>query len=98
MLIIEGKTLKATTGTSGLFQSQSGWKNGKYYMQMNGLVPGTVVKVTYKNTSVFAKVLWNLSDTKENTGLQFRISDAAAAVLGIDVNAKTFDITVNYYE
>lgn len=95
---VEGKSLKLVTGQSGLFQSQSGWKNGKYYMQMNGVTPGTVVKLIYNGTVVYAKVLWNLSDVKDNSGLQFRISDAAAAVLGVDAKTKKFNLTVNYYE
>lgn len=95
---VEGKKLQSANGNAGVFQSQAGWTNGKYYMQMNGVTPGTIVKLTANRTSIYAKVLWNLSDSKENAGLQYRISDAAAAVLGLPQNAKSFPISIEYYE
>jgi hypothetical protein len=44
--------------------------------------------------SIYAKVLWKLEDIKLNQGLTFRISDAAASVLGI--TDQKFRLTVQY--
>ena len=64
---------------------------------MNNIPPGSIVKITTAdNKSVYAKVLWSLGEMKENEGLNYRISSAAASVLGIS-DAK-FNLTVSFYE
>lgn len=75
---------KSTQGAANIFRSTSGWKDGKYYALMDNVAVGTIVLVTNRTTnrSVYAKVLGNLSDIKENAGLIIRISNAAAAELG----------------
>ncbi|MFT4202562.1 MAG: LysM peptidoglycan-binding domain-containing protein [Chitinophagaceae bacterium] len=93
---MENQTLAAASGKAKIFKSQSGWSDQKYYIMMNDVTPGSIVKVTFNGASVFAKVLWNLIDTKENTGLNFRISDATASALG--VSGDTFDLKVDYYK
>jgi hypothetical protein len=56
--------------------------DGKYYILANDIEPGTIVKITADNgNSVYAKVLWNMGDMKENAGINFRISNATAAAL-----------------
>jgi hypothetical protein len=74
-----------TTGSVAAFKSTSGWKDGKYYILMNKVMPGTVVRVTNPQNarSIFAKVLGEIPPMKENEGLAARISNAAAAELGI---------------
>lgn len=85
-----------TKGVAGSFKSASGWKDGKYFILMNDVPPGTLVKVQTKGKTVYAKVLWNLGNVKENTGLSYRISDAAASTLG--VSGDQYDIIVSYYK
>ncbi|PZP52348.1 MAG: hypothetical protein DI598_00840 [Pseudopedobacter saltans] len=93
---VDNMTLADVKGKAKVFKSQSGWSDQKFYIMMNDVTPGAIVKVTYGSSSVFAKVLWNLIDTKENTGLAFRISDATASALGI--SGDTFDLKVDYYK
>lgn len=78
-----GKTI---SGTAGIFKSTSGWQDGKYYALINNIPVGTIVKITNPSSgkSVYAKVLGNLADMKENAGLEVRVSDAAAGELGVE--------------
>jgi len=87
---------KDAMGNAGVFKSTSGWKDGKYYALMNNVPVGTVIKVTFSSTnkSVFAKVLGQLPEMKESTGLMMRLSDAAASELGVE-NGK-FYVDVKY--
>lgn len=85
-----------TKGVAGAFKSASGWKDGKYFILMNEIAPGTLVKVQTKGKTIYAKVLWNLGNVKENAGLSYRISDAAVSALG--VGGDQFDIIVSYFK
>lgn len=87
---------KNQKGVAGVFKSTSGWKDGKYYALMNNVTVGTIVKVSYPSTNkwVYAKVLGELPDMKESTGLSMRISDAAARELGAVTNK--FGVEVKY--
>ncbi|HTE25752.1 LysM peptidoglycan-binding domain-containing protein [Flavitalea sp.] len=87
---------KTTTGNAGTFKSTSGWDDGKYYALMNNVPIGTIVKITFSSTnkSIYAKVLGQLPEMKESTGLAVRLSDAAASELGV-ANSK-FYIDVKY--
>ena len=84
------------SGNAGLFKSTSGWNDGKYYALIDGVAVGTIVKVGFSSTNkhVYAKVLGGLPDMKESKGLLMRLSDAAAAELGV-ANAKFF-VEVEY--
>jgi len=94
---VEGRSLQNLSGLAMTFKTASGWTDKKYYILMNDVPPGSIVKITGPNSKyVFAKVLWNLGDMKENDGLNFRISNAAAAALGI--SDTKFNVTVAYYE
>ncbi|NML23153.1 LysM peptidoglycan-binding domain-containing protein [Pseudoflavitalea sp. G-6-1-2] len=75
---------KGTAGNAAIFRSNSGWKDGKYYALMNNVPVGTIVKVSFSSTNktVYAKVLGQLPEMKENVGLNLRLSDAAASELG----------------
>jgi LysM repeat protein len=81
----EGKLQKMETPAYGVFKSTSGWQDAKYYVLMNNVVPGTVLRITSKNTGrqVYAKVLGAVPPGKESEGLLLRISNAAAAALGV---------------
>ena len=80
-------------GTASVFKSVSGWEDKKFYILTNQLPIGTIVRITTSDLkSICAKVISSLPDVS-NT-IQYRLSDAAAAILGI--TNKTFKISVTY--
>ncbi|MGI9137985.1 MAG: hypothetical protein ACR2IM_03000, partial [Sediminibacterium sp.] len=80
-------------GTASVFKSISGWQDKKFYILTNEIPIGTIVKITTADLkSVFAKVINALPEV--GNSIQYRLSDAAAAILGI--TNKTFQITVTY--
>jgi LysM repeat protein len=87
-----GKTI---SGNAGIFKSTSGWQDGKYYALMNNIAIGSIIKVTdAAGKTVFVKVLGQLPEMKESVGLTIRISNAAAAEMGI--TGDRFNVTINY--
>lgn len=76
--------LTETTGDAGVFKSTSGWSDSKYYCLHSSSSPGTIIKVTNPANGkfIFAKVLDNIPDIKQNEGLLIVISNAAADALG----------------
>jgi len=91
------KSLKSLTGYAAVFKTASGWEDKKYYILMNNIPSGTIVKVSSPNgNSIYAKVLWSLDDVPLNHGLNFRINDAAASALTL--NEPTFSLMVQYFE
>lgn len=87
---------KSTSGNSDIFKSTSGWSDGKYYALMNDVPVGTIISVTFPSTkkTVYVKVLGALPDMRQSEGLALRISDAAAAALG--VSNTRFYVEINY--
>ncbi len=90
------KKEQTKSGAAMTFKSASGWADKKYYILMNNAPTGSIVKITNGKNELYAKVLWSLGEMKENDGLSFRISTAAAAALGI--TEQKFDVKVSYYE
>ena len=88
---------KDQTVTSSIFKTTSGWQDGKYYLLINGVEPGTIVKITNPSNSktVFAKVLYAMDKIRQNQGVDIRISDAAASTLAVSETDK-FILKVNY--
>jgi LysM repeat protein len=88
---------KEQTVTSSIFKTTSGWQDGKYYLLINGVEPGTIVRLTNpsNNKTVFAKVLYSMDKIRQNQGVDMRISDAAAARLSINETDK-FILKMNY--
>lgn len=88
---------KEQTVTSSIFKTISGWQDGKYYLLINGVEPGTIVKITNPSNSktVYAKVLYSMDKIRENQGVDIRISDAAASSLAVSETDK-FILKVNY--
>lgn len=88
---------KDETVTSGVFKTTSGLKEGKYYALLDGVEPGTIIKVINPANSkaVYAKVLGQMSGVRQNEGLNLRISNAAASMLDITGTDK-FIVKVNY--
>jgi len=88
---------KDETVTSGIFKTTSGWNDGKYYALIDGVEPGTIIKVVNPANSkaIYAKVLGQMNGIHQNQGLNLRISNAAATVLEISETDK-FIVKVNY--
>ena len=85
------------TVTSGIFKTTSGWEDAKYYLLIDGVATGTIVKVTNpgNNKAIYAKVLGEMNGIRQNQGLDVRISNAAASSLGIS-DIDKFTLKVNY--
>jgi len=88
---------KNLTVTSGIFKTTSGWNDAKYYLLIDGVETGTIVKITSpaNNKTIYAKVLGEMNGLVYNEGLDIRISNAAASVLDIDDTDK-FILKLNY--
>lgn len=90
-----GGSGKSTGGMAGTFKSTSGWTDGKYYALMNGVPVGAIIRVSGSNgKTIYAKVLGQLPEMKESTGLLIRISNAASAELGLGEGK--FPVDVKY--
>ena len=89
--------LKNETVTSGIFKTLSGWDDAKYYLLMDDVQPGTIIKIINpeNNKAVYAKVLGEMAGIRQNQGYNIRISNAAAAALEIKEDDK-FIVKVNY--
>jgi LysM repeat protein len=91
----KGGEMSTENGTAAVFKSTSGWEDGKYYCLHNAALPGTIVKITSaEGKSIYAKVLDVMPDIKQNSGVLIRLSNAAAAELGIEDNK--FDCSLTY--
>lgn len=88
---------KEETVTSGIFKTTSGWLDAKYYLLMDNIQPGTIVKITNpsNNKFIYAKVLGEMSGISQNAGLNIRISSAGASALQVSEEDK-FILKVNY--
>jgi LysM repeat protein len=95
--ITEQPISKEQTVTSGIFKTASGWTDAKYYLLMNGIEPGTVVRITNpaNNRIIYAKLLGEMNGLKQNEGLSLRVSNAAASALGVTDTDK-FILRINY--
>jgi LysM repeat protein len=72
--------------------SSSGWKDGKYYALIGNVAPGTILKISYANKSVYCKVLGPISDTVKFPGVNIIISAASASELGLVERNARIDI------
>ncbi len=91
------KSLNTKNGEAATFKSTSGWQDKKYYVLMNDVTPGTILKIaSADNKIVYAKVLGSMPEMKENNGLLIRISNSAASYLGI-IDPK-FPVSISYYQ
>lgn len=89
--------LKNETVTAGIFKTTSGWQDAKYYLLINDVATGTIVKISNpeNNKTVYAKVLGEMNGIRHNQGLDIRISNAACAALGV-LDTEKFILKVNY--
>ncbi len=88
---------KEETASAGIFKTSSGWQDAKYYALIDGVDPGTIIRLVNPTNSqvVYAKVLGPMSGIRQNQGYDVRISNAAAAALGVSDTDK-FIVKVNY--
>jgi hypothetical protein len=88
---------KEQTVTSGIFKTSSGWTDEKYFLLVDGIEPGTVLKLTNPTNkkAIYAKVLGDMSSYKQIPGTNIRISDAAASALSVEETEK-FIVRLNY--
>lgn len=92
----KSKNLQNVAGVSKTFKTASGWNDGKFYILANDIEPGTIVKLTADNgKAVYAKVLWNMGDMKENAGIHFRVSNSTASALRVN-DAASFNLNVSF--
>jgi LysM repeat protein len=85
------------TVSAGIFKTSSGWQDAKYYVLMDKVEPGTIVKIINpsNNKAVYAKVLGEMSGIRQNMGFDLRMSNAAASALDV-TDADKFIVKVNY--
>lgn len=85
------------TVNSGIFKTDRGWKDDKFYLLMDGPAIGSIVKVTNpdNNETIYAKVLGDMKTLSLKKGLDIRLSDAAAAKLNLS-NTENFTVKVSY--
>jgi LysM repeat protein len=83
--------------TAGIFKTASGWQDAKYYALIDGVEPGTIIRIVNPNNNkaVYAKVLDKMTGIRQNQGYNVRISNAAATALDISETDKFF-VRVNY--
>lgn len=83
--------------TSGIFKTNSGWTDGKYYLLMDGVAAGTVAKISnpVNNTVIYAKVLGPMKGVPYNEGLDVRMNEAAASSLKV-TDIEKFIVSVTY--
>lgn len=88
---------KEETATAGIFKTASGWQDAKYYALIDGVEPGTIIRVVNPNNNkaIYAKVLDKMTGIRQNQGYNVRISNAAATALDISDTEKFF-VRVNY--
>ncbi len=86
-------SFQTLNGTAAVFKSMSGWQDNKFYILTNELPVGTIVRITTADfKSICAKVINALPEM--GNAIQYRLNDAAAAILG--VTNKTFQVSVTY--
>lgn len=85
------------TATAGIFKTASGWQDGKYYALIDGVEPGTILRIVNPTNSkvIYAKVLGEMSGIRQNQGYNIRMSNAAAVALDVNDTEK-FIVRVNY--
>ncbi len=90
-----GRRWQENTGLCGTFKSISGWSDQRYYVLINDVEVGTIIRISAGgNKFVCARVLGSMPDIKANKGLLMRLSNAAAEKLGM--NDQSFFATIQY--
>jgi LysM repeat protein len=81
----DGKQQNLENPVYGVFKSNSGWQDGKYYVLLNNVTPGTIVKIVsnLNRKQLYAKVLGSVPPGKESEGMVMRLSNATLSALGL---------------
>ena len=92
----QGKNAQSKSVKGGSFKSTSGWSDGKFYILIDSIEKGTIVKLINRVTQefVFAKVLASVAETKPDAKEEFLISNAAAAQL--NVTGFLYDLEISW--
>jgi LysM repeat protein len=86
---------KNMSGNASIFKTLSGVSDRKFYVLMNNVLPGTIVRISTTNKkSICARVLGALPESKSQPDLILRMSNAAAAALNMP--NQTFAVTLTY--
>jgi LysM repeat protein len=87
---------KEIEGNAAAFKTVAGWTDNKFYVLIDGINPGTILQITNKsnNKVVYAKVLGEMQELKQNNGLKLRISNATANAL--DITNEVFLVSIKY--
>jgi LysM repeat protein len=89
------KSFKSDAGVASTFKTNSGLTDRKFYVLMNDVLPGTIVRIVAPNNkSICARVLGGLPSIKNGPSLLLRMSTPAAAALGI--KESSFTVTISY--
>ncbi len=95
---VRGKAISVNQAMSaGIFKTSSGWDDKKYYVLIDKVEPGTIIRLVNpsNNKAVYAKVLGEMSGIRQNQGYELRMSNAAASALEVTDEEK-FIVNVNY--
>lgn len=86
-----------STVSTSFFTSERGWKDGKFYVLLSGVNPGTIVKLINPDNKkeVYAKVLGEMPRIKLNDGLDLRINEAALDILS-PIRRDRFSLDLTY--
>lgn len=89
------KNIQKSSLKGGSFKSTSGWSDGKYYILIDGIEKGTIVRLRHltNNKFIYAKVLASISETKPGAVERFLISNSAAAQLNVSGSDTEIEIS-----
>ncbi len=92
----QSKYNKVLEGNAATFKTMAGWNDNKFYALIDGVQAGSILQVTNKanGKTVYAKVLGEMQELKQNNGLKIRLSNAAAFAL--NANEDVFIVEIKY--
>jgi LysM repeat protein len=90
------REVKMVNGLAGTFKTMAGWSDNKFYVLIDGVTPGNIIQITNpkNNKSIYAKVLGEMQELRQNHGLKIRLSNAGTSAL--DAEEESFEVQVKY--
>lgn len=90
---VKSKSWQERSGLCATFKSITGWSDQRYYVLMNDVPVGSIVRISAGGDKfICASVLGPIPDLKVNKGLLARMSNAAARQL--DLGESMFSVTI----
>lgn len=90
---VKGRSWQERSGLCATFKSITGWSDQRYYVLLNDVPVGSVVRISAGGDKfICASVLGPIPDMKVNKGLLVRLSNAAARQL--DMAESMFSVTI----